>query len=109
MLCTTGGVPTLRELISFPVAGGKVDLASKIGAEYYDFGVLLLEDDNGDEVDAIVKEFKGNAKDINRRILKLWLNGKGQPVTWSTLVGVLKDIQLNQLAKQIKSVKGLDQ
>jgi hypothetical protein len=87
------------------MSGGKVNLADKIGASYFKFGVLLLEDD-GDQVAAIEKEMGKKASDINLEILRLWLKGQGrQPVTWATLVTVLQDIGLEKLAKDIETVK----
>ena len=98
--------PTLKDLICFPMPGGKVNLAEKIGVSYYEFGVLLLEDDGGDQIAAIEKEQGKNASDINREVCRLWLKGKGrQPVTWATLVAVLQDIQLVKLARDIEAVK----
>ena len=47
-----------------------------------------------------------DAERINTEILQDWLAGKGkQPVTWATLVGVLRDIELSTLAGQIEAVK----
>ena len=99
-------VPTLRELLCFPIIPGrKVNLIEKIGPDYFIFGVLLLEDDGG-QIVAFEKEQMKNAVDICRQIFMWWLKGKGkQPVTWSTLVTVLQEIDLNQLAKNIADVK----
>ena len=83
-----------------------MNLLEKIGVDYNALGVLLLKDDNGDRITAITKELRGNAADINHEILRLWLKGKGrQPVTWATLVTVLQDIGLKELAKDIEAVK----
>ena len=101
-------VPTLIEFIRFPMGSGKVNvnLAQKIGTSYEDFGILLLEDKNGDRTDAIVRELHERAEDINKRIFRLWLKGEGlQPVSWATLVGVLQDIGLNTLARDIEHAK----
>ena len=98
--------PTLKDLICFPMPGGKVNLAEKIGVNYYEFGVLLLEDDDGDQIAAIEKEQGKSASDINREVFRLWLKGKGkQPVTWATLVAVLQDIGLVKLARDIEAMK----
>ena len=95
--------PTLRELISFPMAGCKVNVVDKIGANYGEFGVLLLEDDDGSKISAIEMEKRGNVSGIIRHIFKLWRKGKGrQPVTWATLIVVLQDIGLNALALDIE-------
>ena len=48
--------PTLKEFVSFPTADRKINLADKIGVHYCGFGVLLLDDDDGDQVTSIEKE-----------------------------------------------------
>ena len=83
-----------------------MNLAEKIGVRYYEFGVLLLEDDDGDLIAAIENKQGKSASDINREVFRLWLKGKGrQPVTWATLVAVLQGIELVKLAKDIEAVK----
>ena len=100
------GVPTLPEFISFPMAVGRVNLAQKIGTAFENFGILLLGDNDGDRTDAIVRELRERAEDINKRIFRLWVKGEGlQPVSWATLVGVLHNIGLNTLARDIHQVK----
>ena len=66
------------------------------------FGVLLLNDKTAAEVTAIVKEHHENAADINLEILRLWIEGKGKPLSWNTLINVLKDIGLGTLASDIQ-------
>ena len=108
--CFPGSVemPTLREFIRFPMGSGNVNLAQKIGTSYEDFGILLLEDNNGDRTDAIVRELHERAEDINKRIFRLWVKGERlQPVSWATLVGVLQDMGLNTLARDIEHAKCL--
>ena len=100
-------LPYDREFISFPMPSGKVNLAQRI-CRFHDFGIFLLEDDNGNRTEAIVKEHRDRTEDINRNIFRLWVNGAGEglkPVSWATLVGVLLDIGLNTLARDIKQVK----
>ena len=47
-------------------------------------------------------EHHHNAFKVNYDILKQWIQGKGrQPVQWSTLIDVLKKIELSPLAKKI--------
>ena len=97
-LCTLLGAagPTLVKLI-------RLKLAEKIGVRYTEFGVVLLDDIDGSKITAIEREFGRNSSDINCHIFQLWLQGKGkQPVTWATLIAVLRDIEMNQLAKSIE-------
>ena len=47
-----------------------------------------------------------DAERINTEILQEWLAGKGkQPVSWTTLIEVLHDIELTTLAREIEAVK----
>ena len=39
------------------------------------------------------------------RVLQEWLEGKGLPVTWESIVQTLRDIDLCILADQIRSKK----
>ncbi len=82
----------------------RVKVIERISTNYHDFGILLLEDDTGVRLKAIVHECRENPKDINREILVQWLAGKGkEPVSWKTLIEVLKDIDLKALASDIES------
>lgn len=96
-------MPSLCEFISFPImASSKVNLAQKIGTEYIKFGILLLQDGTGSRIE---KECNNNAENINIKIFSLWVRGEGlKPLSWATLVKVLQDIQLNELAVSIQQV-----
>ena len=105
LYCIVGtlGTPTLPLFINFPTSTGRVNIAEKIGTEYYEFGLTLLEDNFGDITDAIRKEYHGNAKDINCQIFKQWMKGIGRaPLSWDTLASVLQDIGLERLACNIR-------
>ena len=85
------GTPTLMELLSF--SDKKVNIAERIGVNYYKFGIFLLEDSDGVIVKALEKEHLKNAEEINMAILQRWLEGKSvKPVTWSTLVTALQNV-----------------
>ena len=80
-----------------------MNLAKEIGTHYRVFGILLLNDEKGNKVSTIVKEHQGNAEEINCEIFRLWLEGEGKrPLSWCTLVQVLKDIELKKLANEIE-------
>ena len=75
-----------------------------IGTRYEMLGTLLLNDDTGAITAAIIKECRENAFDINYKVLQKWIQGEGrQPITWDTLVGVLRSIRLTELANTIES------
>ena len=98
--------PKMMDIICFPLKDSKVNLAQEIGIKYFEFGTFLLEDDTGVRITALEKELCRNAQDINRRIFQEWLSGGGRkPVSWGTLIAVLKDIGLSELAQSIADVK----
>ena len=99
--------PTLPKLINFPLSNGKaLNLIKKIGCEYQTLGILLLEDEDGAEVKKITYEKQSRTEDIVIDIFSKWLIGRGiEPVTWCTLVDVLKKSGHQSLAKDIEGLK----
>ena len=96
----------MPELLKFPVGKGHINIPQRIGTNFTEFGIFLLNDPTGARVEAIEKELRGEAKKINVQILREWLKGDGlQPVTWQTLVDVVGDCGLSILAGDIKAVK----
>ena len=77
----------------------------QIGTNYWDLGILLLNDAKGAVTKAIVKQYHEDAAEINREILQRWIQGQGMPVEWATLIAVLKDIELTELAREIERKK----
>ena len=104
-LPSTEDRPTLPQLIDFKLQSGSINTMEQIGARYNTLGPLLLEDTDGTITEGIEKQCHHVVYDINLKILQRWIQGKGrQPVQWSTLIDVLKKIQLSELAKQIEEV-----
>jgi len=96
--------PTLPLLLEFPSNAGSVNIVERVGTNYEMLCTLLLNDDTGAITDAIIEECRGNAPNINYKVLQKWIQGRGrQPVTWDTLVGVLRSINLSELANTIGS------
>ena len=96
----------MRELIRFQGRNKTINIPQRICTKWYDFGIFLLSDDSGAKVCNIAETNRDKPEEINRDILAKWIQGQGLlPVTWETLVGVLRDIELNELAKDIASVK----
>ena len=94
------------EIIHFPLKDSKVNLCREIGMNYFEFGTLLLEDTTGARISALEEELRHNAQNINRRIFQEWLSGGGRkPVSWETLIAVLEDIEMSELAESIADVK----
>ena len=97
-LCGGGGRPTLPELLC-------LEIPQRVGVHYITFGVLLLNDQTGSRVMALKKECQGVAEDVLLRILQEWLEGKGLPVTWQTLIQTLRNTKLSVLADEIQAAK----
>ena len=96
----------MNELRKVPGKNGKINVLQQISTKYTDFGIVILKDDTGAIVSQIAQQYRGNAEDINREIVRRWLGGAGiKEKTWKTLVEVLEDIELNILAADIKEVK----
>ena len=80
-----------------------MNVVQQIGTHYSKLGPPLLNDDTGAVTDAIVFQYQRDADAINQEILKRWLRGQGkQPVTWFTLICVLRDVELSELAQRIE-------
>ena len=90
---------TLPQLIRCRTKSGS--LLDQIGTRHWGLGVLLLNDDTGLITQAIVDQYR-EATTINMEILKRWTQGQGMPVKWATLVKVLKDIGLTELAREME-------
>lgn len=96
----------MPELMSLRSGTTTINIIQRIGVNYSQFGIFLLDDSMGDKVDVIAHKHMRNAVEINREILREWLAGRGQqPVTWRTLVDVLNTIGLRTLASEIEAVK----
>ena len=91
---------TLPQLIRCRTTSGS--LLDQIGTHYWDLGVLLLNDDTGAVTQAIIEQYHEDATKINREILKRWIQGQGIPVKWATLIEVLRDVGLTELAREME-------
>ena len=98
--------PTMIECIRFQGRERRINIPQEIGIKYYQFGLLLLEDDTGARIQALTHKHMKDAERINMEVLQQWLAGRGKhPITWKTLTQVLQDIELCTLAGEIKAVK----
>ena len=58
-----------------------------------------------DIVHALREKYHHDPVEIVTAVCKMWISGTGRrPATWQTLVGVLRDIELNSLADDIEHV-----
>eukprot|EP00731_Ephydatia_muelleri_P033539 Em0032g1a len=111
MMASTGytGVPTVKLLtdLSILVDGMKkyVSIILRTSNCYTKLAMYLLNDDNCDIVDSLKEKCRGDPVEIVTAVYKKWINGAGrQPVTWQTLLDVLREIEQNSLAEDIETV-----
>ena len=73
--------------------------------KYDKLGIFLLEDDKSDIVDSLKIKCQGDPEKIATAVYKKWIDGTvRKPVTWQTLIEVLKVIDLNTLASKIELI-----
>ena len=87
--------PSLPKLLDF-------NIPEKVGSNYYNFGIFLLNDEDGCLLDVIENDCLQKCERIIRKILCTWIQGRGKPVTWSALIDVLRRCNLNELADHIR-------
>ena len=89
--------------ITLPVLVQKGIPAKIIGVDSYKLGLVLLEDDYGNKTDAIAAAHRHDPEMIAIKVFQKWINGDGKtPVTWTTLIQVLKDLKMNRLAETLQ-------
>ena len=97
--------PFMTTLTRLEGGNRKVHIIERIGVDYHNIGTELLNDIHGTIIPTIEKEKLGNIQEIVREIFIKWRKGMGrQPVTWQTLVDVLREVRLHNLADDIVSV-----
>ena len=92
----SGDAPSLPELL-------RLELPERVGNNYTNFGIFILEDRTGSRVDAIEDEYDDMR--ITRKILQEWVGGRGAALTWDTLVKTLTDCKLTVLADEVQASK----
>ena len=100
-------MPTIKLLTSIPsLADGvrkNLNIIQRTSTSYIKLGMHLLDDDNCDIVYALREKYYHDPVEIVTAVYKMWISGSGRrPATWQTLVGVLRDIELNSLADDIE-------
>ena len=102
IICT-GGVPTLLKLKMMKCADGKpLKMIQKIAAgDYMTFGILLLQDDNGEEVTVIKRDhIHDGAENVTQAILIKWLTSGAPTRTYQHLIECLSLSELGALADE---------
>ena len=97
-------MPTLLKLKTMKGADGKpLKIVQTIAAhDYTTFGMCLLQDENGEEVDLIEKNHGRRAEYVTRAIIQKWLtNGDESTRTYQHLIECLRQSELGALADQL--------
>ena len=74
-----------------------------VGVNFFQFGVLLLNDEYGTLVEILEHDCNGKCERIVRKILVEWLKGRGRALSWNTLSDTLRECSLSSLADDIDS------
>ena len=90
------GKPSLPKLL-------ELDIPLKVGANFFQFGILLLNDEDGAVVEALEDECNGKRERIVCKILTKWVRGRGRALSWKTLSDTLRKCSLSSLADDIDS------
>lgn len=101
--------PTLLKIMTMKGTDGKpMNIVKRIAAhDYKTFGMLLLKDENGEEVDIFRKyHMQDGPESVIMAILKKWLISDTTPEKWQHLIECLKQCQLNTLAEEIAYTTG---
>ena len=78
----------------------ELDIHKDIGPNYKIFGTFLLLDKTGMVVKTIENDQR-TAHNITLQILQEWLIGRGESITWQSLVQALRSSDLNVLADRV--------
>ena len=105
-----GDTLTLLKLKTMKGADGKpLKIVQKIAAhDYTTFGMYLLQDENGEEVDIIEKDhISKGAERVTKEILKKWLTSDAPTRTYQHLIECLRQSELGALAELISNTIGM--
>ena len=80
-----------------------LEIPLKIGTKFFQFGVLLLNDEDGAIVEALEDECNGKCQRIVCKILAEWVRGRGRALSWKALSDTLRECSLSSLADNIDS------
>ena len=100
----TDPTPTLLKLKTMRGADGKpLKIIQAIAAgDYITFGMCLLQDENGMEIELIEKDHKQDGvESVTQAILKKWLTCGAPTCTYQHLIECLRQSELGALADNI--------
>ena len=86
-----------------------LDVPKRVGAQYEPFGIRLLNDEKGNQVETIKKDCHHESEAIVLKILRKWLRAQPTPVTWKNFFDILKKCDLTTLAEDVCKTYNLTQ
>ena len=110
-MASTGSMqPTLMQLkyLRLPsMIDGRdeyLNIVQRTASHYAKLAMHLLDDVNCVITESLEMQFHHNPERIATAVYMNWISGTGRkPISWQTLVCVLRDIQLNSLAEEIEA------
>ena len=95
--------PRLAELISLHTPKGKrVKIIESVAPVWRKVGAQLDFDPVGNRLRIIAESERDRPEECCQAMFQYWLDGNGVSSTWSTLIGVLEDCDLNVVALEVK-------
>ena len=106
--CRLSGDLTLFTLFQLPyLVDGRdehLNIVQRTATHYTELALHLLDDVNLNITESLEMQFQRDPERIARDVYKKWISGTGKkPISWRTLIGVLRDIELISLADEIKT------
>ena len=84
-------------------SGEKISIIKQVAPHWTDFALGLDFDPTGTTIQTIEKKRLYDPEACCKEMMEMWLEGKGrQPATWELLVEILRDCDLNVLAKEVE-------
>ena len=81
-----------------------MDIIATIAQDWKNFGIYLDFDETGCTLSRIANDCPLNSMDCCTQMMREWLEGTGkQPATWATLIALLRDAEMNDLAEQVET------
>ena len=103
-----GALPTLLELKRMKGGDGKpLRIIQTIAAhDYIAFGMRLLQDENGEEVEIIKRDhIQDGAESVTETIIQEWLTSDAPTCTYQHLIECLRQSELGALAELIEKTR----
>ena len=95
--------PRLSQLmVMHTPQGKKVKIIESVASEWRKVCTLLEFDAFGHQLKIIAIGERDRPEECCQSMFQHWLEGNGVPATWSTLIGVLEDCELNSIVLEIK-------